>query len=69
MRTRAHETKDERQHEREFAEQIETAYRRFVQDWQPKGPRSGAGATRGRASSKPTSGKQRGRASVPNPAL
>jgi hypothetical protein len=41
-----HETKDERQHEREFAEQIETAYRRFIEDWQPK-PKSGAGATGG----------------------
>ena len=61
-------TKSERAREAEFAEQIETAYRRFVQDWQPK-PKSGAGATRGRASSKPTSGKQRGRASVPNSAL
>ena len=61
-------TKQERAREAEFAEQIETAYRRFVQDWQPK-PKSGAGATRGRASSKPTSGKQRGRASVPNSAL
>ncbi len=65
---RVHETKKQREHEREFAEQIETAYRRFVQDWRPK-PTSGAGATRGRAPSKPTSGKQRGKASVPNPAL
>jgi transposase len=46
---RVHETKTERQDEREFAEQIETAYRRFVKDWQRK-PKSGAGATRGRAS-------------------
>jgi transposase len=65
---RVHETKKERQHEREFAEQVETAYRRLTQDWQPK-PNSGAGATRGRASQKPSSGKQRGRASVPNSAL
>ena len=65
---RVHETKKDRVRETEFAEQIETAYRRFVEDWQPK-PKSGAGATRGRASSKPTSGKQRGRASVPNSAL
>ena len=62
-------TKQDREREREFAEQVETAYRRLVADWQPKAPRSGAGATRGRASSKPSSGKQRGRASVPNPAL
>ena len=65
---RVHETKAEREQEREFSGQVETAYRRLVQDWQPK-PKSGAGATRGRASSKPTSGKQRGRASVPNSAL
>jgi hypothetical protein len=42
------------------------AYRRLVSDWQPK---NGAGATAGRASSKPSSGKQRGRALVPDPAL
>jgi transposase len=48
---RVHETEKEREHEREFAEQIETAYRRLTEDWQPKPPRSGAGATRGRASS------------------
>lgn len=62
-------TKQDRERERDFAQQIETAYRRLVADWQPRAPRSGAGATRGRASSKPSSGKQRGRASVPNPAL
>jgi transposase len=62
-------TKQDRAREAEFARQVETAYRRLVADWQPKPPTSGAGATRGRAPSKPTSGKQRGRASVPNPAL
>jgi transposase len=62
-------TQQDRERERQFAEQIETAYRRLVADWQPRAPRSGAGATRGRASSKPSSGKQRGKASVPNPAL
>jgi transposase len=67
---RVHETKNESQHEREFAEQIETAYRRFVQDWQPK-PKSGAGATRGRASSshlhsEETAARQ---GSAPEPAL
>jgi transposase len=55
-----------REAELELARQAETAYRRLVSDWQPK---NGAGATAGRASSKPSSGKQRGRASVPNPAL
>jgi transposase len=62
-------TKQDREREREFALQVETAYRRLVADWQPSAPRSGAGATRGRASSRPSSGKQRGKASVPNPAL
>ena len=55
-----------REAELELARQAETAYRRLVSDWQPK---KGAGATAGRASSKPPSGKQRGRASVPDPAL
>src|SRR5918994_318586 len=55
-----------REAELELARQAETAYRRLVSDWQPK---KGAGATAGRASSKPSSGKQRGRASVPDPAL
>jgi transposase len=55
-----------REAELELARQAETAYRRLVTDWQPN---KGAGATTGRASSKPSSGKQRGRASVPDPAL
>jgi hypothetical protein len=58
--------KAQRESELELARQAETAYRRLVSDWQPK---KGAGATAGRASSKPSSGKQRGRASVPDPAL
>src|SRR3984893_9400874 len=66
---RVHETKKDREREVEFAGQSESAYRRLVEDWQPKPGKSGAGATRGRASSRPTSGKQRGKASVPNPAL
>jgi hypothetical protein len=41
-------SKREQTHERELSEQFEAAYRRLVDDWQPKG--SGAGATRGRAS-------------------
>ena len=44
-------TKQDREREREFAEQVETAYRRLAEDWQPKPRKSGAGATRGRASS------------------
>ena len=39
--------------------QAELAYRRLVQDWQPA--IKGAGAAPGRASSEPSSGKQRGR--------
>jgi transposase len=45
---RVHETKTDREREREFAEQAEIAYRRLVKDWQPK--KKGAGATPGRAS-------------------
>jgi transposase len=55
-----------RQAELELAPQAETAYRRLVSDWQPK---NGASATAGPASPRPSSGKQRGRASVPHPAL
>ena len=55
-----------REAELELARQAETAYRRLVADWQPK---TGAGATLGRASSSRQSGKHRGRASVPDPAL
>ncbi len=54
--------------EQELAQQAEIAYRRLLEDWQ-QAPKKGAGATPGRASSKPSSGKQRGRASVPDPAL
>jgi transposase len=59
-----------RQAERELAQQAELAYQRSVRDWHAaQANKTGAGATPGRASSKPSSGKQRGRASVPNPAL
>ena len=58
---RAHETRRRTGAEREFAEQAEIAYRRLVTDWQ-QAQKKGAGATRGRASSKSRrSGKQRGR--------
>ena len=66
---RVNESRKDREREAEFAEQMETAYCRLIADWQPKPAGSGAGATRGRASQKPPSGKQRGKASVPNPAL
>ena len=42
-------TQQDREREREFGEQVETAYRRLVADRQLQAPRSGAGATRGRA--------------------
>jgi transposase len=55
-----------RQAERELARQAELAYQRTVADWQST---KGASATPGRASQKPSKGKQRGKASVPDPAL
>jgi transposase len=63
-------TMQEREHEREFAEQIETAYRRFVEDWQSK-PKSGAGATRGRAFSSHLLGEETAarQGTAPEPAL
>jgi transposase len=55
-----------RRAERELALQAERAYQRTVADWQST---RGASATPGRASQGRQSGKQRGKASVPNPAL
>jgi len=55
-----------RQAERALALQAERAYQRTVADWQST---RGASATPGRASQSRQSGKQRGKASVPNPAL
>ena len=44
--------------ERELSRQAETAYRRLVNDWQPHAAaKAGAGATPGRASSRPSKGK------------
>jgi transposase len=64
-------TKQDREREREFAEQIETAYRRLTADWQPRAPRNGAGATRGRASSSHLLGEETAarQGSAPEPAL
>jgi transposase len=44
--------------ERELSRQAEIAYRRLVSDWRASGPsKAGAGATPGRASSRPSKGK------------
>ena len=44
--------------ERELSQQAEAEYRRLVSDWRSSGPpKAGAGATPGRASSKPSKGK------------
>jgi transposase len=59
--------KERQQAELELAHQAETAYRRLVTDWQQSV--RGADATPGRASQSRPSGKQRGKASVPDPAL
>jgi len=59
-----------RQAERELAAQAEVAYARTVRDYHAtQATKTGAGATQGRASSGRQSGKQRGRATVPDPAL
>jgi transposase len=55
-----------RRAERELALQAERAYQRTVADWQSTW---GASATPGHASQGRQTGKQRGKASVPNPAL
>jgi transposase len=64
-------TKQDREREREFAEQVETAYRRLVADWQPRAPKSGAGATRGRAFSSHLLGEETAarQGTAPEPAL
>jgi len=67
-KTGATSPKTQQDAEIELARQAETAYRRLVTDWQQT-PKKGADATPGRASSGRQSGKQRGRASVPDPAL
>jgi transposase len=57
-----------RKAERALALQGERAYKRTVADWQAAA-KTGADATRGRASQGRQDGKQRGKASVPDPAL
>ena len=59
-----------RQAERELAHQAEVAYQRSVRDYHAaQANTAGASATPGRASSGRQSGTQRGKASVPDPAL
>ena len=59
-----------RKAEKELARQGEQAYKRTVADWQAQAKaRAGADATPGRASQGRRNGKQRDKASVPNPAL
>ncbi len=57
------------QAERALARQAEIAYARSVRDWHAAQATKGPSATPGRASQGRQSGKQRGRASVPDPAL
>ena len=59
-----------RRAEQELARQGEQAYKRTVADWQAVAKqKAGADATEGRASKRRQIGKQRGKASVPDPAL
>jgi transposase len=62
-------SKREQRHERELSEQVEQAYCRLIADWQQQPSKSGAGATPGRASSRPSVRQAARQASVPNPAL
>ncbi len=55
--------------ERELARQAELAYRRLVADWQRSRPKSGAGATPGRASSWPSERQAARQEQAPPPAL
>ena len=59
-----------RRAERELATQAEVAYARTVRDYHAtQANKAGAGATPGRASSGRQNGTQRGKATVPDPAL
>ena len=59
-----------REAERELAQQAEIAYQRTVRDYHAtQANKAGASATPERASKGRQSGKQRGKASVPDPAL
>jgi transposase len=61
---------EERAAERELAERAEAAYRRLIADWGASGrAKKDAGVTRGRASSRPSTGQAARQASAPEPAL
>jgi transposase len=61
----------ERAAERELTERAEAAYRRLIADWKATGPatKKGAGATRGRAPSRPTERQAARQAQAQTPAL
>lgn len=61
-------TPQEREAERELVERAEATYRRLVADWKATGAK-GAGATTGRASSRPSKGQAARQDSAPEPAL
>lgn len=59
-----------RDQERQLAKQAEDAYRQMITDWRSAGPaKRGAGATRGRASSKPSKRQAARQATAQTPAL
>jgi hypothetical protein len=60
-------TKEQHRLDQELAAQAELAYRRLVQDWQPK--TKGASAAPGRASRRPSSGQAARQETAPPPAL
>jgi transposase len=69
QRSGSQASKREQLHERELSEQFEQAYRRLVADWQQRPKKRGAGATPGRASSRPSRRQAARQGSVPDPAL
>lgn len=64
-------TASERQAERELTERAETAYRRLIADWKATGPakKTGAGATHGHASQRPSTRQAARQAQAQTPAL
>jgi transposase len=63
-------TAAERETERELVQHAEAAYRRLIADWKAtRPPRSGAGATPGSASSRPSKRQAARQATNPTPAL